>query len=173
MLVKHLFAFLTVVFVLSKVLFIEVSFATMPSKDRVRSRRKEVNKFYYETIKDTILSDRKDKYDKDKRSGCHNEDYYRDVVALRMKSAESSKVHYEKDLETSYAELAKTTKKHYEKDLEMSRAESAKAKNEHYEKDLETSRAELAKMTKKHYEKNLETSCAESAKTTKKHYEKI
>ena len=30
----------------------------------------------------------------------------RDVVASRMKSAESSKVHYEKDLKTSRAKLA-------------------------------------------------------------------
>ena len=159
MLVKHLFAFLTVVFVLSKVLFIKVSYMTMPSKDRARrGRRKEVNTSYYESNKDTILSDRKDKYDKDKRPGRHNKDYYSDVVTPRMKSAESSKVHYEKDQKISRAESAKTTKKHYEKDLEMSHAESAKAKKKYYEMNLEISHAESAKTTKKHNKKDLETS---------------
>ena len=64
----------------------------MPSKDRARRNKKtEINKLYYEVNKDTILSDRKDKYDMDKRSNRHNEEYYRDIASSRVKSAESSK----------------------------------------------------------------------------------
>ena len=59
-LVKHVFAFVTVVFVLAEVLFIQVSHV-MPSKDRVwRNRKKEANKCYYSANKDTIPLDRKE-----------------------------------------------------------------------------------------------------------------
>ena len=40
-----------------------------------------------------------------------------DVDKARLRSAETSKKHYEKDLDESCAESAETTKKHYEKDL--------------------------------------------------------
>ena len=57
MFVKHLFALITVVLLLSEVLLIEVSFM-MPSKDRTqKDLKKELNKLsrYHETNKDTIL----------------------------------------------------------------------------------------------------------------------
>jgi len=93
---------------LSKVLFIEVPYAPMmPSKDRAqRNRRKEINKSYYDSNKEDILSDRIEKYDKNKRSELHNDDYYRDVVASRMKSAESSKVQYHKDVDEARGKSA-------------------------------------------------------------------
>jgi len=98
MLIKHLFALFTVVFLLSEVLFIEASGShapTMPSKGRTRkNKRKDLNKSYYENNKEDILSDRKEKYDADKRSKRHSQDYYRDIKASQTKSVESSKVHY-------------------------------------------------------------------------------
>jgi len=107
MLDKHLFTLFTVVFVLSEVLFIEVNYApTMPSKDRARrNRRKEINKSYYENNKEDILSDRKEKYVKEIRSERHDEDYYRDIVTSRMKSAESSKELYHKDVDKAQIKL--------------------------------------------------------------------
>ena len=97
-LIYHLFIFVSVV-LLSEVL---VSSATMPSKDRARkNKKKDINKSYYEVNKDAILSDRKDKYVADERSNRHNEEYYRKVASSRVKSAESSKVHYHKDLDKS------------------------------------------------------------------------
>ena len=74
--VKHLFVFVTVVFVLSEVLLIQVSHA-MPSKDRAwRNRKKEANECYYSANKDTILLDRKEKYNNEKRFERHKEEYY-------------------------------------------------------------------------------------------------
>ena len=85
MLVKHLFALFTIVFVLSEVLFVQV---TMPSKDRARrNKKKEINKLYYQSNKEDILSDRKESYDKYKRCERHKDDYYRDLMALRLISA--------------------------------------------------------------------------------------
>ena len=45
--------------------------------------------------------DRKNKYDSNKRSEHHTSDYYRDVMASRIKSSEISKMHYYKDIEKS------------------------------------------------------------------------
>ena len=61
LLINHLFIFVAVI-LLSEVLVIDISSATMPSKDRARrNRKKDVNKLYYEINMDIILSDRKDK----------------------------------------------------------------------------------------------------------------
>ena len=47
----------------------------MPSKDRARkNKKKDLNKRYYETNKDAVLLDRKEKYDKEDRSKRHKED---------------------------------------------------------------------------------------------------
>ena len=97
MFIKHLIAFITVTFLLSEVLFVEVSFA-MPSKDRARKdKKKGLNKNYYETNKESLLLDRKEKYTKEGRSKRHNDDYYTDIEASRLKSAESSKKTYYKN----------------------------------------------------------------------------
>ena len=76
LLMQHLFAFNTVTFLLSEVMFIRVSFM-MPSKDRVR---KEAKQIVYEMNKDTLLMDRKEKYIKDDRSKHHGEDYYEILI---------------------------------------------------------------------------------------------
>ena len=77
-----------IVSLLFEVLFVELSLA-MPSKDRARKiKKKELNKSYYEINKDSLLSDRKEKYSKDDRSKRHNDDYYADVMASRIKSLE-------------------------------------------------------------------------------------
>ena len=133
-------------FIFSKVLF--CSFA-MPSKDRVRrNKKKDMNKCYYETNKDAILSDRKEKYDKEKRSERHNDDYYRNVLASRIKSAESTKVHYHKDVDESRVKSAERVRDHYHKDLEKSRAESAQTTKKHYLVHID----ELCKKAKHRYD---------------------
>jgi len=109
--------------VFSKVLLIEVSYTpTMPSKDRAqRNRRKEINKSYYESNKEDILSDREEKYVKEIRSERHSEDYYKDVVTSRMKSAESSKLHYHKDVDKARIKSAESSQVHYQKDVDKAR----------------------------------------------------
>ena len=85
---RHPFVFIFVAFALSEVLFVRLNFA-MPSKDRAwKDKKKELNKCYYETNKDTVLLDRKEKYVKEDRTKCHHEDYYTDVMASRTRSAE-------------------------------------------------------------------------------------
>ena len=70
MLIQHLFALFTVVFLLSEILFIKASgshMPAMPSKDRTqKNKRKELNKSYCKNNKEGILLDRKEKYDADK-----------------------------------------------------------------------------------------------------------
>ena len=112
----------------------------MPSKDRARRNKKtEINKLYYEVNKDTILSDRKDKYDMDKRSNRHNEEYYRDIASSRVKSAESSKVHYHKDIDESRVKSAESSKVHYHKDIDESRVKSAESSKLNYHRDIDES----------------------------------
>ena len=55
----------------------------------------------YSANEDTILLDRKEKYNNEKRFERYKEEYYRDIVSLRMKSAESTKIHYHKDVDES------------------------------------------------------------------------
>ena len=112
MFIKHLIAFITVPFLLSEVLFVEVSF-TMPSKDRARKDKKK-----------GLLLDRKEKYTKEGRSKRHNDDYYTDIEASRLKSAESSKKTYYKNPSKYRANVVERVKDHYYKDIEKSRADA-------------------------------------------------
>ena len=80
----------------------------MPSKDRARKDKKKLNKCYYETNKDTLLLDRKEKYVKEDRSKHHRENYYMDVIASRTRSAERARKHYQKDVDKSRAESAES-----------------------------------------------------------------
>ena len=67
----------------------------MPSKDRVRKNKKrEKSKSYYDANKEDILLDRKEKYNSEKRAERHAMDYYKNLAASQVKSAESSEVGY-------------------------------------------------------------------------------
>ena len=78
--------------------FSEVIFRViMPSKEVAqRNRRKSKNKAYYEAQKDDILSNKKENYSSEDRSQRHLDEYYKHVRDSRMKSAESTKVSYDK-----------------------------------------------------------------------------
>ena len=142
----------------------------LPRTEREGKRKKDINKLYYEINKDTILSDRKDKYDTGQRSNRHNEEYYRDIASSRVKSAESSKVHYHKDIDESRVKSAESSKVHYHKDIDASRVKSAENFKVHYHKDIDESQVKSAETTKKRYEKHVAASRSKSTSSTSKHY---
>ena len=95
--------------------------AAMPSKEAARKcRKKENNRAYYEAHTESILSQRKDKYCKSSecRSQRHANEYYKNVTALREKSAEATKTSFNKDLEKSRIESAERQREYYHQDLE-------------------------------------------------------
>ena len=81
--------------------------AAMPSKEAARkSRKKENNRAYYEAHRESILSERKDKYSSECRSQRHANEYYKNVTASREKSAEATKTSFNKDLAKSRIQSA-------------------------------------------------------------------
>ena len=145
--------------------------AAMPSKEAARkSRKKENNRAYYEAHREAILSERKDKYSSECRSQRHANEYYKNVTALREKSAEATKTSFNKDLAKSRIESAERQREYYHQDLEKSRTEVAKKKREHYHQDLEKSRVDSAESTKEHYRKDVAKSRAATRSSTSKYY---
>ncbi|XP_065893087.1 uncharacterized protein [Dysidea avara] len=146
----------------------------MPSKEAAReSRKKENNRAYYEAHRESILSERKDKYSSECRSQRHANEYYKNVTASREKSAEATKTSFNKDLAKSRIESAERQREYYHQDLEKSRTEVAKKKREHYHQDLEKSRVDSAESTKEHYRKDVAKSHAATRSSTSKYYSNI
>ena len=76
----------------------------MPTKEV--AQRNSNNKVYYEAHKDDILLNKKEKCSSEDRSQRHLDEYYKHVTGSRMKSAESTKASYDKDVEKSLKNTA-------------------------------------------------------------------
>ena len=90
----------------------------MPSKEAARrNRRKGKNKAYCKAHKDDILPNKMENYSSEDRSQCHLDEHYNHVRDSCMKSAESTKALYDRDVEKSHKSTADHSRTCYHKDL--------------------------------------------------------